>query len=249
MLSGLTAVVTGGNGGIGLGIARALAEAGADVAIWGRDEAKTAAAVEDLAGLGTQIASCTCDISDEASVTRAFAETVRSLGKVDAFVANAGIGGGGDFLSTTLEDWRAVTAVNLDGTFLCLREASRHMVERGEGGALVAVTSLTVLQGAAGVEAYSASKSGVAGLMRCLAVDLARHRIRSNSIMPGWVATDLNEALRTNERFMTVTTSRTPVRRWGGPDDVGQAAVFLADPKNLFHTGDTVVVDGGYSIF
>jgi NAD(P)-dependent dehydrogenase (short-subunit alcohol dehydrogenase family) len=140
-------------------------------------------------------------------------------------------------------------AVNLDGAFLCFREAARHMIERGEGGSLIAVSSTSAIHGAPGNEAYSASKAGVCALVRGLAIELARHRIRCNTLLPGWTETDLTAPLRGWEKFMTNTTNRTPVRRWGTPADMGPAAVFLADPTNVFHTGDTVVVDGGYTIF
>ena len=123
------------------------------------------------------------------------------------------------------------------------------MVERGEGGSLVAVSSTSAVHGAPSNEAYAASKAGVLSLVRGLAVELARYRIRCNSLMPGWVETEMTAPLLGWEKFMQNTTSRTPVRRWGVPDDFGAAAVYLADPSIVFHTGDCLVIDGGYSIF
>ena len=248
-LTGHVAVVTGGNGGIGLGMAAALAAAGADVAIWGRNEDKNAAAADALATHGTEVLALRCDVASEDEVVGAFAATVGRLGKVDSLFANAGVGGFAPFTSMTLAEFRRVTSVNLDGAFLCLREAARHMVERGEGGSLVAVSSVSAIHGAPGMEHYAASKAGLASMVRGLAVELARHRIRCNSLLPGWTDTDMIAPAAHNERFVANTLKRTPLRRWGTPADMGQVAVFLADPANLFHTGDSVVVDGGYSIF
>ena len=248
-LSGHVAVVTGGNGGIGLGMASALAAAGADVAVWGRNEDKNAAAAASLAAHGTEVLALRCDVADEEQVVEAFAATVDRLGKVDSMFANAGVGGFAPFTSMSLAEFRRVTSVNLDGAFLCLREAAAHMVERGEGGSLVGVSSVSAIHGAPGMEHYAASKAGLASMLRGMAVELARYRIRCNSLLPGWTDTDMIAPAANNERFVANTVKRTPVRRWGTPEDMGRAAVFLADPANLFHTGDAVVVDGGYSIF
>jgi NAD(P)-dependent dehydrogenase (short-subunit alcohol dehydrogenase family) len=248
-LTGKVAVVTGGNGGIGLGIATALAGAGADLAIWGRNEDKNAAALESLAPTGRRAASFVCDVADEQQVVDAFAATVAELGKVDIMVANAGMGLPGPIHQLPLDQWRKVMSVNLDGAFLTLREAARHMIERGEGGALVAIGSVSALHGAPGNQAYSSSKAGLGSLVRGMAVELARHHIRANLLMPGWTETDMTAPLQGWDSFVQTTTKRTPARRWGLPSDMGAVAVFLADPSLDFHTGDTVVVDGGYSIF
>jgi NAD(P)-dependent dehydrogenase (short-subunit alcohol dehydrogenase family) len=139
--------------------------------------------------------------------------------------------------------------INLDGAFLTLREAAKHMVERGEGGSLVAVSSTSAIHGAPGMEHYAGSKAALVAIMRGLAVELARHRIRCNTVLPGWTETDMLSPMTASEKFVKNTVSRTPVRRWGTPDDLGPAAVFLADPSNTFHTGDMLVVDGGYTVF
>jgi NAD(P)-dependent dehydrogenase (short-subunit alcohol dehydrogenase family) len=248
-LTGRVAVVTGGNGGIGLGMARALAEAGADVALWGRNGEKNEQAVAELATSGRRASSFICDVADEDRVVEALAATIAEMGRVDTMIANAGIGIGGPITDMSLETWRRVMAVNLDGAFLCLRGAARHMIERGEGGSLIGVASTSAIHGAPANEAYSASKAGLCALVRGLAVELARHKIRCNTIMPGWTETDLTEPLQGWQKFVDTTTKRTPVRRWGTPADMGPTAVFLADPTVEFHTGDTVVVDGGYTIF
>jgi NAD(P)-dependent dehydrogenase (short-subunit alcohol dehydrogenase family) len=249
-LTGHVALVTGGNGGIGLGMATGLADAGADVAIWGTNPEKNEAAGEQLAKTGRRIHVERCDVSDEEQVIASFARSVEALGKVDSVFANAGIGGRvPSIVELSLEDWRRVLAVNLDGAFLTLREGARHMVERGDGGALVAVGSTSAIHGAPFNPHYGASKTGLLGLVRAMAVGLARYRIRANALLPGWTDTDLIATNKQNEKFVTNTISRTPVRRWADPAEFAEVAVFLADPSLTFHTGDTMVVDGGYTIF
>jgi NAD(P)-dependent dehydrogenase (short-subunit alcohol dehydrogenase family) len=248
-LEGRVVLVTGGNGGIGLGMADACARAGADVAIWGTNVDKNAAAEAQLKETGRQVLALQCDVGDEEQVVASFAETLDRFGKVDALFANAGIGRMSRFVDLTLELWRTVTRVNLEGAFLCFREAARHMVERGEGGSLVAISSVSAIHGAPMNQPYAASKAGLNAMIRGLAVELARYKIRCNSILPGWIETDMTALGRTNEKFLNNTTQRTPLRRWGVPQDLGPAAVFLANPDHLFHTGDCLVVDGGYSIF
>jgi NAD(P)-dependent dehydrogenase (short-subunit alcohol dehydrogenase family) len=248
-LTGRVVLVTGGNGGIGLGIAEACAASGADIAIWGTNPDKSAGAEARLKETGRHVVALRCDVSDEDQVVEAFAATVERLGKVDTLFANAGIGGLANFVDMSLDEWRRVTAVDLDGAFLCLREAARHMVERGEGGSLVAISSVSAVDGAPRMQHYAGSKAALNAIIRGLAVELARHRIRCNSILPGWIETDLNAFARMNEKFLANTTNRTPLRRWGVPADIGPAAVFLANPDFLFHTGDCLVVDGGYTVF
>jgi NAD(P)-dependent dehydrogenase (short-subunit alcohol dehydrogenase family) len=249
-LDGRVVVVTGGNGGIGLGMADAMALAGADVAIWGRDEAKNAAAVDRLRHHGHRAESFAVDVSNEASVDDTFARTVDTMGRVDSLFANAGTPGNGvPFWQQSLDEWRRVMSVNLDGVFLCLRAAAAHMVERGEGGSLVLVSSTSAIHGAAGNEAYGTAKTGLLGLTRALAVALARYQVRVNALCPGWTITDMARGGYENDRFRAATVQRTPVRRWADPSEMGAAAVFLADPTQMFHTGDHLVVDGGYTVF
>jgi NAD(P)-dependent dehydrogenase (short-subunit alcohol dehydrogenase family) len=248
-LSGRVAVVTGGNGGIGLGMADALARAGADVAVWGRNPDKNSAAAEQLGAHGHRVATYVVDVGHEDQIVAAMAATVADLGRVDTMIANAGVGAGAPFTELSLDTWRYVQRINSEGAFLCFREAAKHMVERGEGGALVGVSSGTAIDGAARNQAYAHSKAGMLALVRGLAVELARHGIRANSIIPGWIDTDMTAYAQMNAKLMETTTKRTPVRRWGVPADLGPAAVFLSDPTNAFHTGDVIVVDGGYSIF
>lgn len=248
-LSDRVVVITGGNGGIGLAMAHAVAEAGASVAIWGRNVTKNDAAATELRDAGHDVVALAADVTNESSVDDAFANSLAAFGKVDTMIANAGMGFPGALHELSLDTWRQATAVNLDGAFLCFRAAARHMIERGGGGALVGVSSTSAIHGAAANQGYSAAKAGVASLVRGLAVELARHQIRANTLMPGWTETEMTAPLMGFEKFMAATLARTPVRRWGVPADMGPAAVFLADPTLTFHTGDTVVVDGGYTVF
>ena len=191
-----------------------------------------------------------CDVSDEEQVIEAVARTVESMGQVDALIANAGRGGyGTPFLELGLDEWRTVMSVNLDGLFLCLREGAKQMVAQGTGGSLVGVSSTSAIHGAAGNEAYGASKTAVLGLVRALAVGMARHQIRVNALVPGWVTTEMTAGAKDRPKFMEATTKRTPVRRWGEPADFEEVGAFLADPSISYHTGQEVVVDGGYTVF
>ena len=243
-------VITGGNGGIGLGLAEGIAEAGGSIAIWARNEEKNAHAVKILEDIGVKAKSYVCDVSSEENVIATLASTVNDFGRLDGLFANAGRAGTGTpFVETSLEDWRNVTAVNLDGVFLCLREAAKQIISQGSGGSLVAVSSTSAIHGAAGNEAYGTAKTAVTGLVRALAVSLARFQIRVNCLLPGWTVTELASPAFQNEYFREVTTKRTPVRRWADPSEFREVGAFLADPSQTFHTGQQVCVDGGYTIF
>jgi hypothetical protein len=250
-LTGKVALLTGGNSGIGLGMARALAEAGADLAIWGTSAAKNAAAKAELEKTGRKVLALACDVSDEAAVTAAFAETVRELGRVDACFANAGVSGRGtrSFLEMTSEEWRRVLKVNLDGAFYTFRAAARHMVERGGGGTLVGTASLAAIEGAPRSEHYAATKGGMISMIRALAVEFARHGVRANAILPGWIETDMTANAIANPKFAGNVMPRIPMRRWGTGDDFGGIAVYLMSSASAYHTGDTFLIDGGYALF
>jgi NAD(P)-dependent dehydrogenase (short-subunit alcohol dehydrogenase family) len=248
-LTGHVAVVTGGNSGIGLGMARGLAKAGAGVAIWARDETKNAAATAELEGLGATVVSMRCDVASEDDVEAAMAATLARFGKVDSCFANSGTSHSSPFVDTPTSEWRRVLAVNLDGLFFTFRAAARHMTERGDGGSLVATASLASVQGQPRGVAYAAAKTGVIGIVRTLAVELARHRIRANAVLPGWVDTPMTEGLFAWDRFRERVLPRMPVGRWGDPADMEAVAVYLAAPGLVFHTGDTLLLDGGYSLF
>ncbi len=249
-LTGKVALVTGGNSGIGLGMAQALAEAGADVAIWGTSAAKNAAATEQLAKTGVRVHSTICDVGDEATVERAMEGTLAALGRVDACFANAGTYGlKRKFAELDSGEWHRVTRVNLDGAFHTLRTAARHMVDRGGGGALVGTAPLAAIEGAARNTQYAATKGAMVAMIRALAVELARHGIRANAILPGWIETAMTAGSVGDERFASAVLPRIPARRWGTGADFGGLAVYLASDASAYHTGDCLVVDGGYSLF
>ncbi|MFE6509458.1 SDR family NAD(P)-dependent oxidoreductase [Nocardioides sp. NPDC057767] len=248
-LTGRTVVITGGNSGLGLGMAHGVGANGASVVIWSRTASRNEQAVAELREVGIDASSIACDTADESSVHEAMQETVALRGRVDSLFANAGIASAAPLVDTDLDEWHRVLRTNLDGTFLCAREAARHFIERGEGGSMVVVSSMISRYGGVGQAAYTTSKNGLIGLGRTMAVELARHRVRVNILVPGWTATAMNTHLREDEAFMRATTARTPVRRWAEPEEFHEVAAFLADPTLTFHTGNEVVVDGGYTIF
>jgi hypothetical protein len=251
-LTGKTALVTGGNSGIGLGMAEALAQAGAAVCIWGTNEQKNAAAQGKLESYGAKALALRCDIGDEAQVDKCFADTVAHFGRVDSCFANAGVSGRAEvksFMEMSTEEWKRVTRVNLDGAFFTLRAAARHMVGHGQGGSLAVTASLAAISGQPRGEHYAATKGGVISMMRALAVELARHRIRANAILPGWIETAMTERALHWQKFAEKVLPRVPLRRWGVPGDFGAIAVYLASDASGYHTGDTFLIDGGYSLF
>src|SRR3954451_2015479 len=192
-LSGHVAVITGGNGGIGLGMAEGLAPAGADVSIWGRDAERNARAREQLAAHGTRVQAVACDVSDSAAVDAAFEQVVAELGRVDSCFANAGVGSGSTaFVDMSLDEFRRVTSINLEGAFLTLQGAARRMIAGG-GGSLVGIASLAAVEGQARGQHYAASKGGLVSMIRACAVELARYGIRANAVLPGWIETRMTD--------------------------------------------------------
>ena len=252
-LTGRGVVVTGGNGGIGYGMARALLASGAKVAIWGSNPEKTARAGDALAqecGDAARVHSFVCDVGDEPAVERAFAQSAQALGRVDSCFANAGVSSKGTLLTDmALEEFRRVQRVNVEGVFLTFRAAARHMAQHGQGGSLVATASTAAVEGAARNSHYGASKGAVTSMVRALAVELARHRIRVNSILPGWIVTDMTERSVQNPRFAEAVLPRIPARRWGEIDDFGGIAVYLASDASAYATGEQFMIDGGYTKF
>ena len=250
-LSGHGAVVTGGNGGIGLGMARALLASGASVAIWGSNPDKTGRAQAQLrteCGDAARVHGFVCDVGDEAQVERSFAASAAALGRVDSCFANAGVSGTGTtLLEMDLTEFRRVQRINVEGVFLTFRAAARHMAAHGRGGSLVATASTAAIEGAARNSHYGASKGAVTSYVRALAVELARHRIRVNSILPGWITTEMTERSFGNDRFAAAVLPRIPARRWGEADDFGGIAVYLASAASAYTTGEQFVIDGGYT--
>lgn len=252
-LTGKVALITGGNGGIGLGMAEGLAQAGAKIAIWGRNEEKNAAAEKKLKQHNEALA-LKVDVSDENQIKEAMAKTLEHFGRIDSIFANAGVGfGAPSFIDMDTETYRKVLAVNLDGVFWTLREGSRHMVARAEkgdgGGSLVGVASLAAIEGAARNQHYAATKGAVLSMIKGCAVELARYGVRANSILPGWISTEMTQGLKGVSAFETKVISRVPARRWGEPEDFAGVAVYLASDASAYHSGDNFIVDGGYAIF
>lgn len=251
-LTGRVALVTGGNSGIGLGMARAVAEAGADVAIWGTNEEKNAQARAELETTGRRVLALKCDVGDEAAVEAAFKQTVGELGRVDGCFANAGVSGRSghrSFMEMTADEWHRVLRVNLDGAFYTFRAAARHMTERGDGGVLVGTASLAAIEAAPRSEHYAATKGGMISMVRALSVEFARYRVRAHAILPGWIETGMTQNAIGNPKFHGNVMPRIPMRRWGTGDDFGGIAVYLMSSASAYHTGDTFVIDGGYSLF
>jgi len=254
-LSGRVAVVTGGNSGIGLGIAQALASCGCNVSIWGRNAEKNKAAAASMAKGPGKVDTRICDVSDPASVGNAMAATLDAFGRVDGCFANAGIGGGGrrPFIERTEEEWRKMFATNLDGVFHVFQAAARHMTERAQSGdafgRLVATSSLASLFGTARNEHYAATKASINALCRALAVELARYGVTANAILPGWIRSDMTAKIMADDKFVGAVMPRIPVRRFGEPSDFGGIAVYLMSKASSYHTADCFVIDGGYTAF
>ena len=250
-LTGRAALVTGGNGGIGLGIAGGLAKAGASVAIAARDRSKTARAAEGLSEYGSDVIGLEIDVADEGSVADAVAAAAQQFGRLDILVNNAGIAVRKQPHEYSVDEWDRVLDINLKGTFLCARAAYPHMVESG-GGSIVNIGSMTSIFGSDWVSSYSASKGGVVQLSRSLAIAWASKGIRVNAILPGWIRTDLTSGYWTNpdnrDRFDFINR-RIPAGRWGSPADLAGLAVFLSSDAASYVTGAAIPVDGGYSSY
>ena len=253
-LSGKAALITGGNGGIGLGMAEALAQAGANLVIWGTNEQKNAEAKAKLSAYGGRVFTRRVDVAQEAEIVDGMRASIAEMGRLDSVFANAGIGKAEtSFLEIAAESFRRIESVNQEGVFFTLREAAKHMVERAKagdaGGSLIGVASLAGIEGAARNQHYAATKGAVISMIRGIAVELARYGVRANTIAPGWIATDMTARAQAMPVFQEKVISRVPMRRWGRPGDFGGIAVYLASDASAYHSGDTFVIDGGYSVF
>jgi 2-dehydro-3-deoxy-D-gluconate 5-dehydrogenase len=247
-LKGKVAIVTGGNGGIGLGLARGLASAGARVVVAARNAEKSRAATEELARFAGDPLAIGVDVTDEASVQALVRETVARCGRLDILVNNAGTNIRKRPEDYGIDDWRRVLDTNLTSAFLCSRAAHAPM-QRAGGGKIINVGSMMSIFGASFAAPYGSSKGGIVQLTKSLAVAWARDGIQVNAVLPGWIDTDLTRAARQQvEGLHESVLRRTPAGRWGVIDDFGGVAVFLASPASDFVTGAVITVDGGYSV-
>jgi NAD(P)-dependent dehydrogenase (short-subunit alcohol dehydrogenase family) len=254
-LTGKVAVITGGNSGLGFGFAKGIAKQGGNLAIWARSAEKNAAAKKELESYGVRVETYQINVADEADVIAGFDAVMTDFGRIDTVIANAGIStSAASILDLTTEMYQELIGINQHGAFFTLREGARHMVARaraGEpGGSLIACGSLSMFLGLPGMEHYAAAKGAVGTIIRGLAAELGQYGIRANVVAPGYIKTDLgrdrNDAeLSATDQFFA---SSTPIPRVGYPDDFEGIIAYLASDAARFHTGDTIIIDGGYMI-
>ena len=246
-LTGKVAVVTGGNGGIGLGIAMGLAGAGANIVVAARSVEKTAQALEDIRALGAEAYGITVDVTQEPAIQRMVTDTIDHMGRLDILVNNSGIAVRAQPQDLTAAQWDSVVDVNLRAAFLTSKEVYSHMVNAG-GGKVINVGSMYSLFGSDWGAPYAASKAGLIQLTKSLAVAWAKDNIQVNAVLPGWFVTDLTRGIpeADPDRYDNINR-RIPTGRWGEPSELGGAAVFLASAASDYVTGATLTVDGGYS--
>jgi 2-dehydro-3-deoxy-D-gluconate 5-dehydrogenase len=247
-LTGRVAIVTGGNGGIGLGMARGLATAGAAVVVAARDEAKSAEAVRELEGLGARAVAVRVDVTEAASCRAMVQSTLDRFGRLDVLVNNAGTNIRKQPQEYTLEEWHLILETNLTSAFACSQAAYPAMRQAG-GGKIIMIGSMMSIFGASFTAPYAATKGGIVQLARALACAWAKDKIQVNAVLPGWIDSALTRRARRDIAGLEErVTARTPAGRWGVPDDFAGIAVFLASPASDFVTGTAIPVDGGYSV-
>lgn len=246
-LSGAVAIVTGGNGGIGRGIALGLARAGADIAVAARNREKTAAVVKEVEALGRRCLAIECDVRRRAQIDGAVETVRRELGRISILVNNAGIAAGGRPEALAEEVWDRVLDTNLKAGFLFAQACHPAMLENGWGKVINIGSEFSLFGSPTGLP-YAASKGGVVQMTKSLAAAWARDNIQVNCIIPGWITTDMTEPITRNQPAYQRIVDRTPARRFGEPDECAGAAIFLASRASDFVTGQSIAVDGGYSI-
>lgn len=247
-LSGDVAIVTGGNGGVGLAFARGLVKSGAKVAIWGRNKDKNASAVAELSALGGEASAFIVDVTKPDQVDAAFNDTIAQFGQVNSCFANAGGGGYRGFShKTDRQTWLDTIDLNLMSVVQTWAPVTDHMMKRGQGGRLIVTSSVAALMGTGGAAGYSTTKAAVLGLVQALAVELGRSGIRVNAILPGFIETEMS--LTTSEEFQEAARRRAAIGRIGTLEDMEGIAVFLASKHSDFMTGQSIVMDGGHTIF
>ena len=249
-LKGKVALVTGGNGGLGLGMALGLAEAGANIAIAARNPDKTSDAIKQIEGVGVRAISVPTDVTKETEIESMISQTLDKLGHIDILVNNSGVTMRKEPEDLSGDEWDHVLNVNLRACFLASKTVYPHMRDRGSGK-IINIGSMTSIFGGGGSGApYSSSKGGIVQLSKSLAVAWAKDNIQSNAILPGWFTTELTAAIPEGqkERYQLIS-SRIPAGRWGEPEELAGVAVFLASPASDYVTGSVIAVDGGYSSF
>ena len=247
-LSGKVAVVTGGNGGIGFGMARGLAEAGCAIVVAGRNADKSARAVKELLGLGVRAAAVAANVADEAAVAALIKRTAEDFGRVDIVINNAGTNIRKLPQDLSLDEWHHVMDTNLTSAFLVSKAAYPHMKRQG-GGKVINIGSMMSIFGVRFSPAYAPSKGGIVQLTKALATAWAVDNIQVNAVLPGWIDTELTQGARREVAGLHDSVlRRTPAGRWGVIEDMAGVAVFLAGPGSDFVTGTAIPVDGGYSI-
>jgi 2-deoxy-D-gluconate 3-dehydrogenase len=246
-LTGRVALITGGNGGIGLGMARGMAKAGASLVIAARNAEKTAAAVAELTALGAACEALLVDVADPAACHEMAQAALGWFGRLDILVNNAGIARGGRPETTSLEDWSAVLQTNLTAAMLASQAA--HPIMKGQGGGkIINIGSMYAIFGAPFVPAYAASKGGIIQLTKSMAAAWAVDNIQVNAVLPGWITTEMTAGAKGSQSFSDNIVARTPAGRWGEPEDFEGPAVFLASAASDFVTGASLHVDGGFAI-
>lgn len=246
-LSDHVAIITGGNGGLGLAYGRGLVKCGCKVAIWGRNNEKNVAAVSELRELGGDVDAFSCDVTDEDQIAEAFDETIKRFDKVDICFANAG-GGGFRGMShlTTREDWLSAVDLNLMSVVHTFAPVTKHLLERQSGGKLIVTSSVAALLGTGGAAGYSTTKAAVRGLVQALAIELGQAGIQANAILPGFIETEMS--LQASQAFQDACKRRSAIGRIGVLEDMEGIAVFLASRQSDFITGQSIIMDGGHTI-
>lgn len=260
--TGKVTLVTGGNSGIGLGFARGVAKMGGDIAIWARNEEKNAAARKELEAAGAgRVIAYQVDVSSEEAIVDGYAQLLGDFGRIDCVFANSGRASRSrSVLTLDADEWHDLLAVNLHGAFFTLREGARAMVARAEagepGGSLVYCGSLSMFHGIAGINNYAASKGGMGAVVRGMAAELGKHEIRANTIAPGYIKTGIGSDQGMTEEMKARVAAvdahfaaKTPIHRPGTPEDFEGIGAYLASDASRYHSGDTIVIDGGSLIY
>lgn len=246
-LTGKVAAVTGANGGIGFGVAIGLAQAGAEIAILSRNQEKNAIALKAVQATGTNAISLPLDVTMRKTLKPCLDEVKSKLGPIDILVNNAGIASFGGVLMEEPQDWDMVLATNLSATFMLSKYAAEQMVEKGQGGKIINITSIYAYFGSGNSVSYPASKGAITQLTKSMALEFAKHNIQVNAVAPGFVLSELTNEVAKSPRGREIVT-RVPAGRWGKPADIAGAVIYLASAASDYVTGVSIPVDGGYVI-